>query len=223
MWISRGAAVFLQLAVLLLQAGLTYAGNLPERPRLEDYREYTHFLQAMTAYRKAIRNTVIQPPLTMTGQATVSPTLQELSSSSSEMNDPLSESYPAPLNITGPEDLAEAVEKAKSFIHPRYTAKLRYHRTTSFSFPLANAGNELLEKSAVGTLWLDAAGFSDASLLDNLLYGDEMLSAERAGTSHERWSDLATLAVPDDFSMLSGSAAFMHPGTADVMIESVSR
>lgn len=50
--------------------------------------------------------------------------------------DPTSELAPPPFEITGPEDLGEAIEKARSIEHPDYKEKIRYQRTTHISFPL---------------------------------------------------------------------------------------
>jgi hypothetical protein len=50
--------------------------------------------------------------------------------------DPTSELAPPPFEITGPEDLGDAIEKARSIEHPDYKESIRYRRTTHISFPL---------------------------------------------------------------------------------------
>lgn len=51
--------------------------------------------------------------------------------------DPTSELAPPPFEITGPEDLGDAIEKARSIEHPDYKERIRYRRTTHISFPLS--------------------------------------------------------------------------------------
>ena len=213
----------LLLAAALLSAGQCQAGTWPERPRLEDYREYPQFLQAMTAYRNALKAIRFKPPLSMSIPVPVNTTLQELATTSAEMMDPLSEDYPAPLQITGPEDMEDAVEKAKAFRHPVYTAPLRYKRTTSFSFPLARASNDLLETATATDVFWGATGAEGELLLANMLYGDELLSAEHAGTSHERWAELTLNNMSEGLLSMTGASITLFGANADVMIESVRR
>lgn len=179
------------ISVLLLLSGVNCAGaaEWPERPRLEDYRDYPAFLQAMSRYRQNLALQSVQPPLTITIIAPRSETLTELPASAPEMTDWLSEDAPPPLVITGPEDLAVAVEQAKSFVHPVYVTPLRYNRSTSFSFPLGHAPNELLEASAAATalLGLGEEPKPGDSWLDSLAYEEELLSQASAGTSAGRW------------------------------------
>jgi hypothetical protein len=222
MLIDRITSVLL-LAACLLPGVPCQAAGWPERPRLEDYREYSRFLEAMTAYRHALRETPVTPPLSLGIALPVSSTLQELSVTSSEMMDPLSEEYPAPLQITGPENMDEAVEKAKNFIHPVYTARLRYQRTTSFSFPLAKAANELLEKAAAADELWGADSINGAAMLDKMLYADELLSAEHAGTSHERWAELALSPMAEGVIGVVGRVSMPFGAGVEVMIESVRR
>lgn len=177
--------------LLLMLSGANCAGaaEWPERPRLEDYRDYPAFLQAMSRYRQNLALQSVQPPLTITITAPRSETLTELPASAPEMTDWLSEDAPPPLVITGPEDLAAAVEQAKSFVHPVYVTPLRYNRSTSFSFPLGHAPNELLAASAAATALL---GLGDepkpgGAWLDSLTYEEALLSQASAGSSAGRW------------------------------------
>lgn len=201
------------LLVLLMLTGAPDAGaeEWPPRPRLEDYQEYAVFLQAMTAYRQSLALMQVQPPLTITITAPRSVTLTELAPTAPEMTDWLSEDAPPPLRITGPEDMALAVEQAKAFVHPVYPARLRYNRTTSFSFPLGQATNETLGASIVTSALLGLAPGTTAgsAWLDNL-YGDELLSQASAGTQVERRLDQAHRPFGGDQPWMPVQAIFGH-------------
>lgn len=63
--------------------------------------------------------------------------------------DPASVLAPPPINITGPEDLSQAVEQARSISHPSYKEKIRYQRTTHLSFPLPSVENQDMSQASV--------------------------------------------------------------------------
>lgn len=63
--------------------------------------------------------------------------------------DPTSVLAPPPINITGPEDLSQAVEQARSISHPSYKEKIRYQRTTHLSFPLPSVENQDMSQASV--------------------------------------------------------------------------
>lgn len=142
------------------------------RPRLENYRDYTQFLNDMAAYKKRLRDQASQPAATAattttkpaettkpaistTQVASISPIPQTAVAPPAPVStiDPSSEEAPPPLNITGPEDLAYAVEKAKKFPHYTYKVTRRYNRSTAQSFPLPQLTPEDLEGNAVGGMW----------------------------------------------------------------------
>lgn len=184
----------LMLAMLGSLAPLHAEGReWPERPRIEDYRHYADFIQAMSAYRKLLRGTPVQSPLRVEVVLPASPTLSELSASDPAMNDPLSEDYPPPLIVKGPENLEEAVEQAKGFLHPVYTAPKRYNRSTSQSFPLAPAANDLLAIAGVSSSRFgqepDVAGVLDQIMAEQ----DDQLSTLYAGNQSDRILDSAGL------------------------------
>lgn len=210
-----------------LVTGVAWADAWPQKPRIEAYSDYDEFVRATAAYRRIMQGQVVPslPPALPEVTPSPSRTLTELPADSPEMNDPLSEDYPPPIVVTGPEDMEDAVEKAKSFIHPNYTAPLRYNRSTSQSFPLTHAGNRLLESSAVTDLLFGHAGSADAQrLLLALIHQDEMLSVERAGTYGERFLDIqaqsSLFQKPDIFIDRS---AFMKVGMPEGTIESFRR
>lgn len=68
--------------------------------------------------------------------------------------DPTSELAPPPFEITGPENLEEAIEKARSIEHPDYKEQIRYRRTTHISFPLSRIDNpdDMSRASIAGAL-----------------------------------------------------------------------
>lgn len=210
-----------------LVTGFAWAGAWPQKPRIEAYSNYDEFVRATTAYRRILLEQDA-PPL-LPGLPKITPqssrTLTELSADSPEMNDPLSEDYPPPIVVNGPEDMNDAVEKAKSFIHPNYTAPLRYNRSTSQSFPLTHAGNRLLESSAVTDLLFGHAGSADAQrLLLALIHQDEMLSVERAGTYGERFLDIQAQSSPFlKPEVFIDRSAFMRAGMPEGTIESFRR
>ena len=210
-----------------LLTGGAWAGAWPQKPRIEAYSDYDEFVRATAAYRRIMQGQEVPPLPSAVPELTPlsSRTLTELPADSPEMNDPLSEDYPPPIVVTGPEDMNDAVEKAKSFIHPNYTAPLRYNRSTSQSFPLTHAGARLLESSAVTDLLFGHAGATDAQhLLLALIHQDEMLSVERAGTYGERFLDIqaqSSLFLVPEASI--DRAAFMKAGLPEVTIESFRR
>lgn len=221
----RGFPLVLVIAALCLPAGKADARDWPEKPRLEEYQDYSEFLQAMTAYRKWLQQSPVSPPLTITIVAPASPTLTELTAQSPEMLDPLSEDYPPPLTVTGPEDLEEAVEKAKKFLHPVYTARLRYRRTTSLSFPLPHARNELLAEAVVRDLLFGLSGPAEAwpDLISQLIHEDDMLAVERAGTYNAHWMEAPVAQDVVRSAFMLQTSAGVNLGVPEVMIDSYRR
>lgn len=88
-----------------------------EKPRIEDYDDYSAFLVEIMEYRRQKeereRAAAAAPPV--------------------EPESPLARD---PYVVTRPESLEEALERARYIRHPVYDTLLRYDRTTSQSFPL---------------------------------------------------------------------------------------
>lgn len=127
-----------------------FAAAAEERPRMEDYPSSYAFLQALESWNKAHPNGAPAPkPAVATKPA---PQI---------VLDPTSELAPPPFEVTGPESLDTAVEKAKDIDHPAYKEKIRYHRSTHLSFPLPSIdGQDMSQASVSDTLSLQ--GKTDA-------------------------------------------------------------
>ncbi len=129
------------LAFLLtsLSAGML-AAAAEERPRLEDYPSSYAFLQALESWNRAHPD----------GAAPVAKASPPPQAAAPVVTDPTSELAPPPFEITGPESLDTAVEKARSIEHPAYKEKIRYHRTTHLSFPLHSIDGQDMSQASVG-------------------------------------------------------------------------
>jgi hypothetical protein len=125
-----------------------------QRPRLQDFPSSTQFIQALEAWNRDHPDGVVVAPVIKPAPPAI------------VVTDPTSEFAPPPFEITGPENLAEAVEKAKSIEHPNYKEKIRYHRSTHLSFPLHS---------------IDGAEMSQAGIADVL--GQGVVSDEHAKDS----------------------------------------
>lgn len=96
--------------------------------------------------------------------------------------DPTSEFAPPPFEIIGPEDLNDAIEKAKSIDHPDYKERLRYRRSTHISFPLSRIDNpdDMSQASIAGVLGL-TAGAPEAGLPPRVIVPDAHAAPQPAG------------------------------------------
>lgn len=134
------ALKLLAFALTSLSAGMLSAAA-EERPRLQDYPSSYEYIQAMLAWNKAHPD----------GTASTS---QEAplpgSVASVQVLDPTSELAPPPFEITGPESLDVAVEKARDIEHPAYKERVRYHRSTHLSFPLHSIDGQDMSQASVG-------------------------------------------------------------------------
>ena len=132
------ALKMLVFSLTALSAGV-FAAAAEERPRLHDYPSSYAFLQALESWNKAHPNGAPGPrPATDTKQA---PQIAV---------DPTSELAPPPFEVTGPESLDTAVEKARNIDHPAYKEKIRYKRSTHLSFPLHSIDGQDMSQASVG-------------------------------------------------------------------------
>lgn len=144
------ALKLLALALTSLSAGLLVAAA-EERPRLQDYPSSYEYLQAMLAWNRAHPD----------GTASASKTPPLPTQTAPQVLDPTSELAPPPFEITGPESLDVAVEKARDIEHPAYKEKIRYHRSTHLSFPLHSIDGQDMSQASVSDT-LDIKGKTDA-------------------------------------------------------------
>lgn len=106
-----------------------------EKPRIEDYADYSNFLVDIMEYR---RQKDAQAAAAAEKPAAIPPPVAE---------DPLLYS------ISGPESLDEALRRAKRMAHPSYAEPERYGRTTASSFPMpAMEGKDLSTNEIQGNL-----------------------------------------------------------------------
>jgi hypothetical protein len=139
------ALKLLALSLTSLSAGVL-AAAAEERPRMEDYPSSYAFLQALESWNKSLPGKAPPPPPPPPTPIVVT--------------DPTSEQAPPPFEITGPESLDVAVEKARYIDHPAYKEKTRYRRTTHISFPLPSIDGQDMSQASVGNT-LDIKGHSD--------------------------------------------------------------
>lgn len=144
------ALKLLAFSLTTLSAGVLVAAA-EERPRLQDYPSSYTFLQALEAWNRAHPG----------GIASSTPAATPPEAPKAVVLDPTSELAPPPFEVTGPESLEVAVEKAKDIAHPDYKEKVRYHRSTHLSFPLSSIdGQDMSQASVADTLSL--RGSTDA-------------------------------------------------------------
>ncbi|MDQ8037863.1 MAG: hypothetical protein REI12_10605 [Pedobacter sp.] len=132
------ALKMLVFSLTALSAGV-FAATAEERPRMEDYPSSYAFLQALESWNKAHPNGTPASKPTVTTKPT--PQVAQ---------DPTSELAPPPFEVTGPESLDTAVEKARNIAHPAYKEKIRYQRSTHLSFPLHSIDGQDMSQVSVG-------------------------------------------------------------------------
>lgn len=132
------ALKMLTFSLTALSAGIL-AAAAEERPRLQDYPSSYAFLQALETWNRAHPNGVASKSAPVK-----QPEPQQV------VADPTSEQAPPPFEVTGPESLDTAVEKARDIAHPTYKEKVRYHRSTHLSFPLNSIDGQDMSQASVG-------------------------------------------------------------------------
>lgn len=152
------APAYLLLLALSASAVGTLSAASAERPRMEDYSSSFEFLQALKAWNRA------HPDGTATAQPAPAPKADK--PAPAIVLDPTSELAPPPFEVTGPEKLDEAVEKAKSIEHPDYKEKVRYHRSTHLSFPLHSIDGADMSQASIANVL--GQGVADDHLKDSL-------------------------------------------------------
>lgn len=187
------ALKLLALSLTSLSAGVL-AAAAEERPRMEDYPSSYAFLQALESWNKSLPGKT-PPPAPPSPPPIV-------------VTDPTSEQAPPPFEITGPESLDVAVEKARYIDHPAYKEKIRYRRTTHISFPLPSIDGQDMSQASVGDT-LDIRGQSDDAKqeLEKLTQQmeQEKLNLLKSGTSAEQ------AAVPTQIQMNNGMLGSRPP------------
>ncbi|MGH8491952.1 MAG: hypothetical protein ACRERR_02420 [Moraxellaceae bacterium] len=133
------ALKLLIFSLTTVSAGVLAAAS-EERPRLQDYPSSYTFLQALEAWNRAHPD----------GATSSAPHISLPASKKLMVVDPTSELAPPPFEITGPETLDGAVEKAREISHPDYKEKIRYHRSTHLSFPLHSIDGQDMSQASVG-------------------------------------------------------------------------
>lgn len=139
---NRNLRTTLALTLTALAAGPLHAAA-DARPQLQDYSSPFLFLQALQQWTAAHPDGVANPTAAPAPvPATPAPAVL----------DPTSELAPPPFEITGPENLAEAVAKARGLTHPHYTQKIRYHRSTHLSFPLRSIDGDDMSQASIANV-----------------------------------------------------------------------
>lgn len=115
-----------------------------EKPRIEDYADYNAFLVDIMEYRRQKQQRLdarqrAQVLAAEKAEETGVPLREEtLASITGQQAEDLNSLY----QITTPETLDEALDRARKLPHPVYTEQERFGRTTSFSFPMPQIDGE---------------------------------------------------------------------------------
>jgi len=115
-----------------------------EKPRIEDYADYNAFLVDVMEYRRQkqqrleARQRAEAEAAARAEEAGVPLQEETLASISGQRAEDISGLY----QISAPETLDEALERARKLPHPVYTEQERFGRTTSFSFPMPQIDGE---------------------------------------------------------------------------------
>lgn len=182
------ALKLLAFSLTSLSAGML-AAAAEERPRLQDYPSSYAFLQALESWNRNHTGGKPLPPPAATPAAVV-------------VTDPTSEQAPPPFEITGPESLDMAVEKARYIDHPTYKEKTRYRRTTHISFPLPSIDGQDMSQASVGNT-LDIKGQTDEAKKQELekltqKMEQDRLNLQQSGSSSEH------AAIPTQIQLSNG-------------------
>lgn len=140
------------LLFLALTATTGYGGSeqtgtasqpLRERPQLEDYTDTDRFIADVLAWERQKRD------------------LQQAASNEQFRQPPETDDWH---NVTGPEELDEALRKAYGYRQPQYKEKYRYNRTTHLSFPLEKLESRQLSSQAITGALLETPEEEELSL-----------------------------------------------------------
>lgn len=165
------SALWLGMAGLLPAMGWSYACQRPEPAHYTDNQAYIH---ALVDYKRcqAERDHALPAAVAMPEALTASPLAPELPASSPLATPSTApdtrEEAPPPFVVDGPENLDDAVAKARYIPHPEYQEDKRYNRTTAQSFPLPRLDPDRMADSRVaGALEASAAGPGEQQLKQN--------------------------------------------------------
>lgn len=118
-----------------------------DKPRIEDYADYNAFLVDIMEYRRQKQERLQARSAPPAPAASLSD--DTLASVSGQRDVDLRELY----EITSPESLEDALERAQKLPHPTYEEAERYGRTTSTSFPMAPMeGDDMSSREVSGNL-----------------------------------------------------------------------
>lgn len=161
----------LGMAGLLPAMGWSYACQRPEPANYSDNQAYIHalvdFKRCVAEQEHALPAAVVLPEaLTASPLAAEVPPSSPLVTPSTAPD--TSEEAPPPFVVDGPENLDDAVAKARNIPHPEYSETKRYNRTTAQSFPLPGMDPDYMADSRVaGALEASAAGPGEQQLKQN--------------------------------------------------------
>lgn len=139
------------LLLLALTATTGYGGSgqtgtasqpLRERPQLDDYTDTDRFIADVLAWERQKRN------------------MQSASNEQSRQPPETDDWH----NVTGPEELDEALRKAYGYTQPNYQEKYRFNRTTHLSFPLEKLESRQLSSQAITGALLETPEEEELSL-----------------------------------------------------------
>lgn len=159
----------LGMAGLLPAMGWAYACQRPEPEHYPDNSAYVH---ALVDYKRcqAEQDHALPAAVALPEALTASPLpLAAASEAVTPDSAPdTREEAPPPFVVDGPENLDDAVAKARNIPHPEYREDKRYNRSTAQSFPLPRLDPDHMADSRVaGALEASAAGPGEQQLKQN--------------------------------------------------------
>lgn len=107
------------------------AAQLSPRPNIENYHDYQKFIRDILAWQKQKRQ--------LEDGKAVMPNTTGQTDQPRHWHD-----------ITGPENLDQALRNAYGYLQPNYTAEFRYGRTTHLSVPLERLPEDQMSRDAIG-------------------------------------------------------------------------
>lgn len=144
-----------------------------EKPRIEDYADYNAFLVDIMEYRRQ-KQRILDEKQRQAAEAAAAAEAAGFpveDNTLASINAQGAQDLEGLYQITQPETLDEALERAKKLPHPVYTEPERFGRTTSYSFPIPQIdGAELYTSEEMEGKLQDLESLTPETFRDN---GDE--------------------------------------------------
>ena len=177
--VIRSCTTFALFLAMLLVGDSGHAGSdraQKERPQLDQYENPDRFVADVLAWERRQRQRQKHKPQEKQGRT----------------NTPDSTDWH---DITGPETLEGALQKARGYTPPDYEARYRFNRTTHLSFPLPRLEGEQMSGQAI-----------TGGLREETVKGRSLEPLPEMRMILEEASDEEKFSVPDNRSFLPTSS-----------------